>query len=77
MLVCYYHADLRKVMVEHLGFLEVVKVNAATLEKVLCEFFEKNNIPWKNLVSMLMDSCTVMRGSKTGVDCDEGQQDRR
>ncbi|KAF3837635.1 hypothetical protein F7725_009403 [Dissostichus mawsoni] len=41
MLVCYYHADLRKVIVEHLGSLEIVKVNAASLEKVLCEFFEK------------------------------------
>ncbi|KAI4821042.1 hypothetical protein KUCAC02_028994 [Chaenocephalus aceratus] len=63
MLVCYYHADLRKVIVEHLGSLEIVKVNAASLEKVLCEFFEKNNIPWNNLVSMLMDLCAVMRGS--------------
>ncbi|CAK6970465.1 uncharacterized protein LOC117537731 isoform X2 [Scomber scombrus] len=68
MLVCYYHEYLRKVMVEHLGSLEVVKVNAASLEKVLCEFFEKNNVPWKNLVSMLMDSCAVMRGSKTGIE---------
>ncbi|KAF3860132.1 hypothetical protein F7725_000387 [Dissostichus mawsoni] len=68
MLVCYYHADLRKVIVEHLGSLEIVKVNAASLEKVLCEFFEKNNIPWNNLVSMLMDSCAVMRGSKTGLE---------
>ncbi|KAJ4929460.1 hypothetical protein JOQ06_005068 [Pogonophryne albipinna] len=68
MLVCYYHADLRKVIVEHLGSLEIVKLNAASLEKVLCEFFEKNNIPWNNLVSMLMDSCAVMRGSKTGLE---------
>lgn len=68
MLVCYYHADLRKVIVEHLGSLEIVKVNAASLEKVLCEFFEKNSIPWNNLVSMLMDSCAVMRGSKTGLE---------
>ena len=67
MLVCYYHADLRKV-IEHLGSLEIVKGNAASLEKVLCEFFEKNHIPWNNLVSMLMDSCAVMRGSKTGLE---------
>ncbi|KAF3857796.1 hypothetical protein F7725_010997 [Dissostichus mawsoni] len=58
----------KKVIVEHLGSLEIVKVNAASLEKVLCEFFEKNNIPWNNLVSMLMDSCAVMRGSKTGLE---------
>lgn len=53
MLVCYYHADLRKVIVEHLGSLEILNVNAASLEKVLCKLFLKNNIPWQNLVSML------------------------
>lgn len=68
MLVCYYHADLRKVIVEHLWSLEILNVNAASLEKVLCEFFLKNNILWQNLVSMLMDSCAVMRGSKTGLE---------
>ncbi|XP_056449462.1 uncharacterized protein LOC130385149 [Gadus chalcogrammus] len=55
-------------MVEHLGSLEVIKVNAAALERVLREFFEQNKIPWKHLVSMLMDSCSVMRGSKTGLE---------
>ena len=64
-LICYYHADLRKVIVEHLGSLEIMKVNAASLEK---EYFEKNNIPWNNLVSMLIDLCVVMRGSKTGLE---------
>ncbi|CAL8310502.1 unnamed protein product [Boreogadus saida] len=70
MLACYYHADSRKVIVEHLGSLEIVKVNAASLEKVLCEFFEKNNIPWNNLLSMLMDSLMVCcdGGSKTGLE---------
>ncbi|KAL6473267.1 hypothetical protein MHYP_G00194550 [Metynnis hypsauchen] len=68
MLVRYYHDDLRKVMVEHLGSLEILRVDAASLEKVLCDFFVKNNIPWQNLVSLLMDSCAVMRGSKTGLE---------
>lgn len=68
MLVCYYHEDYRKVMVEPLGSLEVLKVNSASLEKVLCDFILKNNIPWQNLVSLLMDSCAIMRGSKTGLE---------
>lgn len=41
MLVYYCNEDLRKVMVELLGSLEVMKVNAAYLEKVLREFVEK------------------------------------
>lgn len=55
MLDCYFHADLRKVMVEHLGTLDVVKVTTATLERVRCEFLKQNNILCKDLVSMLMD----------------------
>lgn len=50
-----------------MGSLEMIKGTAATLEKVLCEFFDQNKIPWKHLVSILMDSCAVMRGSKTGL----------
>lgn len=68
MLVCYYHTDLHKVIVEHLGSVEILRVDAASLEKVLSDFFRDNNIPWQNLVSLLMDSCAVMRGSKTGLE---------
>ncbi|KAG5276736.1 hypothetical protein AALO_G00109140 [Alosa alosa] len=68
MLVCYHHDDFGKVMVEHLGSLEMLKTNAATLERVICQFFEENNIPWRNLVSCLLDSCAVMKGSKTGLE---------
>ncbi|TKS69503.1 hypothetical protein D9C73_003568 [Collichthys lucidus] len=64
----YYHDGLKKVLVEHLGTLEILKGTAASLERELCQFFEQNNIPWKNLVSILMDSCAVMRGSKTGLE---------
>lgn len=46
MVVCYYHADLRIKMVEHLGSLEILKVDAGSLEKVFCEFVLKNNITY-------------------------------
>lgn len=42
MLVSYYHDDTRKVVVEHLGSLEVIKVNAVSLDSVLCDFFNHN-----------------------------------
>lgn len=67
MLVSYYHDDMRKVVVEHLGSLEVIKVNTVSLERALCNFFN-DNIPWKILVSMMMDSCRVLRDSKTGIE---------
>lgn len=67
-LVSYFNPLSNTVDVEHLGSLELLKVNAATLEKSLVTFFEQNNIPWSNLVSMLCDSCAVMRGSKMGLE---------
>ena len=30
--------------------------------------FDELRLPWKNLVSILMDSCYVMRGSKGGLE---------
>ena len=32
------------------------------------KFVEQKNIPWSNLISILMDSCNVMRGSKSGLE---------
>ncbi|XP_073727804.1 uncharacterized protein [Misgurnus anguillicaudatus] len=66
--VSYFNPDRKMVDVEHLGSLEIFKVSALKLEKLLVKFFEDNNIPWCNLVIMLMDSCGVMRGSKMGLE---------
>lgn len=32
------------------------------------KYFNSNGIPWVNVVSLLMDSCAVMRGSKNGLE---------
>ncbi|KAJ4940452.1 hypothetical protein JOQ06_026755 [Pogonophryne albipinna] len=68
MLVSYFDQELKDVVVEHLGSLEVVKVNAASLEELICNFFKEKDIPWSNLVSIMLDSCNVMRGSKSGLE---------
>ena len=49
---------------EHLDSLNSVKVDAEALYRELVSLFEKIEIPWKNLCSILMDSCAVMRGAK-------------
>ena len=67
-LVSYFNPDRKMVHVGHLGSLEVLKVSALKLEKLLEKSFEENNIPWSNLVSMLKDSCSVMRGIKMGLE---------
>ena len=43
-------------------------VDGEQLELALKNIFTKNSLPWINLVSMLMDSCNVMRGNKTGLE---------
>lgn len=67
-LVSYYNPGRKAVDVEHLGSFEVLKVTTATLENALDKFFTDNDIPWSNMVSMMMDSCAVMRGSKSGLE---------
>lgn len=67
-LVSYYNPERKAVDVEHLGSFDVLKVTTATLENALDKFFTDNDIPWSNMVSMMMDSCTVMRGNKSGLE---------
>ncbi len=62
-LVCYYNPVTQTVDLEHLGSLEILKTNSESVYKALEKLFEDNNIPWDNLISMLLDSCAVMRGN--------------
>ena len=57
-----------KVVVRHLASLEVIRVDAQTLLQALTNLFAENSIPWSNVMSILMDSCAVMRGSKSGLE---------
>ena len=67
-LVSYYSEEDKCVIVEHLQSVELVVVNSESLYNVLVQIFHDHEIPWKNLVSLLMDSCAVMRGNKTGLE---------
>ena len=67
-LVSYYSCEEDAVLVEHLASLELIKVNSESLYEALVELFSKHEIPWENCVSILMDSCNVMRESKSGLE---------
>lgn len=67
-LVSYWSEKLQRTVVQHLAALEVVSITAESLFKKLDELFEKMGLPWDNLISILMDSCAVMRGSKNGLE---------
>ena len=54
-------------MTEHLISFNAPVVTSEILYE-LVDLFIKINLPWDKLISILMDSCSVMRGSKTGLE---------
>ncbi|XP_061574023.1 uncharacterized protein LOC133440720 [Cololabis saira] len=67
-LVSYFSQEQQEVVVEHLDTVELKRTTSQSLFDALGDVFERMNIPWRNLVSVLMDSCSVMRGSKNGLE---------
>ncbi len=53
---------------KHLSSYCVDSVNSEAIFQCLVQIFEKNNIPWQNLMSVLLDSCNVMRGKNAGLE---------
>ena len=52
----------------HLTAISLLKVDTTSIYSSLCKYFGDNDIPWDNLMSMMMDSCNVMRDSKAGLE---------
>ena len=67
-LVSFYDKDLQKVVCEHWDSVELIKCDAESIYTLIVNLMESNEIRWNNLVSVLMDSCNVMRGKKSGVE---------
>lgn len=67
-LCSYFSPSLNKVIIEHLGSLSMSKVSSETVFQELTKLFALHYIPWKNLISIIMDSCNVMRGRKTSFE---------
>ncbi|XP_061574017.1 zinc finger protein 62 homolog [Cololabis saira] len=67
-LVSYFSQEQQEVVVEHLDTVELKRTTSQSLFDALGDVFERMNIPWRNLVSVLMDSCSVMRGWKNGLE---------
>ena len=65
-LVSYF--KLNTIRVHHLASVEVNKADSLTIFNAVVEIFEKHQLPWENLVSVLSDSCAVMRGHISGVE---------
>ena len=56
------------VVTEHFDLFNAPVFNSATLCHEAMDVFHKREIPVKNLLAVLMDSCAVMRGCKTAFE---------
>ena len=67
-LVSYFSATEQSIVVEHLSSLSWIHATSAAVYQEIISVFEKHDIPFSNLMSVLMDSCNVMRVSNNGVE---------
>lgn len=67
-LVQYYSDTEESIILRHLMSLKLSESTSDSIFKAITSVIEDNNIPWSNLISVLMDSCNAMRGTKNGVE---------
>lgn len=51
-----------------ISLVSLIKVDAQSIVNELEKLFGEKDLPWNNLISILMDSCNVIHGSKAGVE---------
>ncbi len=67
-LVSHFSKMYKRIKVSHLTSIKLARVDAKTVYEALKNYWNTNNLPFTNLISVLMDSCSVMRGGKSGVE---------
>ncbi|XP_025097060.1 uncharacterized protein LOC112565660 [Pomacea canaliculata] len=67
-LTSHFSPSMNRIVVHHFAAISVVKVTSDNLFEEVSNFMTKHGLPWANLTSVLMDSCRVMRGSKSGLE---------
>ena len=65
-LVAYSKGNI--IITEHLNSFTIPVVNSEILFEGMKSLFERLKLPWTNLLVILMDSCSVMRGSKSNLE---------
>ena len=63
-LVSYYDKQKHSLVVRQLASLSILVVDAENLFSVFLQF----NLPWENLLLMLMDSASLVWGEKNGLE---------
>ena len=60
----YFCPKMEEVKVEHLSLPSSINISTEVLYNEIIELLDKFDIPYSNLMSVLVDSFSVMRGSK-------------
>ena len=63
-LVQYFDEDQQSTLVELLGSREVNQVTSENIFNALTEILQDRGLKWEQVISCLMDNCSVMRGVK-------------
>lgn len=67
-LVQYFDDDTNKVAVEHLGSRLQNIATAPEIAKSIESVIEEYDLKWSQIISVLMDNCSTMRGIRKGVE---------
>ena len=60
--VSFFDTSENQIVVRYLEGKSLIKVDSEDVSKAILDVLDNNDIPRTNLVSVLMDSCNVMRG---------------
>ncbi|KAK9972430.1 hypothetical protein ABG768_022345 [Culter alburnus] len=67
-LVRFYDEDAGSVKTQHLASKKVNIANASALMLELNDVLHSYGLEWRQVTSMLLDNCAVMRGKKSGLE---------
>ncbi|KAI2646289.1 Mitogen-activated protein kinase kinase 3 [Labeo rohita] len=66
--VRYYDEDVGKVATQHLASRKLNIADPLTITKTLTDILQSYSLNWNQVVGILLDNCSVMRGKKSGVE---------
>ena len=75
-LVRFFDENMGKVVTQHLGSKKVNFADASNLTNAIAEILSSYNLNWDQVVSILLDNCSVMRGKRSGVETQIRQQNK-
>lgn len=67
-LVRYFDEDIGKVATQHLASRKMNIADALTITHTLTDILQSYSLNWNQVVGILLDNCSVMRGKKSGVE---------